>query len=131
MSLIIHIISYKLLNLTSYLRRSDLEHKLKVLVGAFVIMIFFGIGLYFFYYIFDYLAGLHDIGYLLIDKIMSLGFLAIFIMLIISNIVTSISTLYHSHETTIYFSTPISHLQVFTVRFIDNTLYSTWGVILL
>ncbi|MCD6163699.1 MAG: hypothetical protein J7K40_14960 [candidate division Zixibacteria bacterium] len=94
-------------------------------------MVFFSTALYFFYYIFNYLSGLHDIGYLLMDKILSIGFLAIFIMLVISNIVTAISTLYRSHETANYFSTPASHLEIFTVRFIDNILYSTWGVLLL
>jgi len=117
--------------MTSYLRESDLERKLRFYTGAFVMMIFFAAALYFFYYIFDYLAGLQDIGFLLIDKIMSIGFLAIFIMLIISNIITSISTLYRSDETVFYFSTPVSHLKVFAIRFFDNVMYSTWGVLLL
>lgn len=131
MTLIIHIIKYKLLNLTSCFRKSNLESKLRVSTGLFVIMLFFGMGLGFFYYIFDYLAGLQDIGFLLMDKVLSIGFLAIFIMLVISNIVTAISTLYRSHETASYFSTPVSHLKVFTVRFVDNVIYSTWGVALL
>jgi len=131
MTLIIHIFKYKLLNLTSYFRKSDLESKLRILTGLFVIMLFFSMALGFFYYIFDYLAGLQDIGFLLMDKVLSIGFLAIFIMLVISNIVTAISTLYRSHETASFLSTPVSHLQVFTVRFFDNVMYSTWGVALL
>jgi len=131
MTLIIHIIKYKLLNLTSCFRKSNLESKLRVSTGLFVIMLFFGMGLGFFYYIFNYLAGLQDIGFLLMDKVLSIGFLAIFMMLVISNIVTAISTLYRSHETASYFSTPVSHLKVFAVRFVDNVIYSTWGVALL
>ncbi len=126
-----HVINYKLINMTSYLRESDLERKLRFYTGALVMLIFFGAGLYFFYYMFNYLAGLQDIGYLLIDKIMSIGFLAIFIMLAISNIITSISTLYRSNETIFYFSTPMPHLKVFAIRFFDNVMYSTWGVLLL
>jgi len=126
-----NILRYKFLNLTAYWRRSDFERRLKILVGAFVLLLFFFGSFYFFSYIFNYLSGLRDIGYLLIDKIMSIGFMAILIMLIISNIVTAVSTLYRSSETAFYFSTPLSHLKVFAARFIDNMLYSTWGVVLL
>jgi len=52
-------------------------------------------------------------------------------MLIISNIVTSISTLYRSRETAYLLSTPVGHKSVFTVKFIDNIFFSTWAVLLL
>lgn len=104
---------------------------MKIVVGAFVISCFFGGSFFFFYRIFNYLSGLQDIGLLLINKIITLGFLAIFIMLIISNIVTSITTLYRSRETAHLISTPIPHKDVFTVKFIDNVLFSTWAVLLL
>jgi ABC-2 type transport system permease protein len=65
------------------------------------------------------------------NKIMSLGFLAIFVMLTISNLVTAISTLYRSPETTFLLSTPASFRQVFTVKFVDNMVFSTWAVLLL
>ncbi|UCC78575.1 MAG: hypothetical protein JSW64_09855 [Candidatus Zixiibacteriota bacterium] len=104
---------------------------MKIIVGLFVISCFFGGSYFFFYRIFNYLGGLQDIGLLLINKIISLGFLAIFIMLIISNIVTSITTLYRSNETAFLISTPASHNDVFTVKFIDNIFFSTWAVLLL
>ncbi len=94
MYLIRHIFEYKYLSLTSYLRETDLERKLRLYTGAFIMMLFFSGALYFFHYMFNYLAGLQDIGFLLIDKILSIAFLAIFIMLFISNIITAISTLY-------------------------------------
>ena len=131
MNLIKHVISFKLINMTSYLRESDVERKLRFYTGAFVMMVFFAGSLYFFTYMFNYLAGLQDIGILLIDKIMSIGFLAIMIMLVISNIITAVSTFYRSEETSFYFATPVSYIKVFTIRFIDNVMYSTWGVMLL
>lgn len=126
-----HILNYKLLNLVAYLHQADLERKIRFIVSSIVVILFFSGGLYFFYYMFDYLSGLYDIGFLLMDKVISIGFLAIFVMLVISNIVTAISTLYRSPETAYYFSTPVSHLKVFTIRFFDNIIYSTWGVLLL
>jgi len=104
---------------------------MKIIVGLFVISCFFGGSFFFFYRIFNYLSGLQDIGLLLINKIISLGFLAIFIMLVISNIVTSITTLYRSRETSFLISTPASHNDVFAVKFIDNIFFSTWAVLLL
>jgi ABC-2 type transport system permease protein len=92
---------------------------------------FFSGSLLFFYRVFDYLASLMDIGFLLMNKIISLGFLAIFIMLVISNLVTAITTLYRSQETAYLLSTPATYRQVFTVKFIDNMVFSTWAVLLL
>lgn len=131
MLIIKHILSYKFLNLVAYLHQADLERKMRFIVSSIIMMLFFTGGLYFFYYIFNYLSGLYDIGFLLMDKVISIGFLAIFVMLIISNIVTAISTMYRSPETAYYLSTPVSHLKVFAVRFFDNIIYSTWGVLLL
>ncbi len=127
----VHIIHYKTVAARSFFRGLDGERFLKALVGLFVVSCFFGGSFFFFYRIFDYLGGLRDIGYLLMNKIIALGFLAIFVVLIISNIVTSISTLYRSRETAFLLSTPTSHLEVFTVKFIDNIFFSTWAVLLL
>jgi ABC-2 type transport system permease protein len=107
------------------------ERLLKMLVGIVVLACFFAGSLFFFYRVFDYLAGLMDIGFLLMNKIISLGFLAIFVMLIISNLVTSISTLYRSPETSFLLSTPATYRQVFTVKFVDNMVFSTWAVLIL
>jgi ABC-2 type transport system permease protein len=131
MSLISHIIKYKLINLIAYFRQTDLETRTRAIVGILVMFAFFAGGLYFFWYVFDYLSHIREIGLMLMDKVLSLAFLAIFVMLIISNIVTAISTLYRSNETTFYLAMPISHLELFTVRFFDNLLYSTWGVMIL
>ncbi len=87
---------YKTVSARSFLRNLDFEVVTKILVGLFVVSCFFTGSLFFFYRIFSYLGGLRDIGFLLMNKLVSLGFLAIFMMLVISNIVTSISTLYRS-----------------------------------
>jgi ABC-2 type transport system permease protein len=131
MSIISHIIKYKIINLTAYFRQADLEQRLRAIIAIVVMLIFFAGGLYFFWYLFHYLSLIREIGLMLMDKVISLAFLAIFAMLIISNVVTAISTLYRSAETTFYLAMPVSHLEVFTVRFFDNLLYSTWGVMIL
>ncbi len=122
---------YKTVSARSSLRNFDLEKVMKILVGLFVMSCFFTGSLFFFYRVFSYLGGLRDIGFLLMNKLVALGFLAIFMMLVISNIVTSISTLYRSRETTFLLSTPTAYRKVFTVKFIDNIFFSTWAVLLL
>jgi ABC-2 type transport system permease protein len=131
MAQIPHILKYKLICLISFFRQADLDRRLRGVVGIFVMLLFFVGGLYFFWYVFTYLSRVQEIGFMLMDKIVSLGFLAIFVMLIVSNIVTAISTLYRSSETAFYFSLPVDYIKVFTVRFIDNLAYSTWGVLIL
>lgn len=122
---------YKTVSARSFMGNLNVEIVMKILVGLFVVTCFFTGSLFFFYRIFNYLGGLRDIGILLMNKLVSLGFLAIFMMLVISNIVTSISTLYRSRETSFLLSTPTSHQKVFTVKFIDNIFFSTWAVLLL
>ncbi|MEE9553735.1 MAG: hypothetical protein V3W18_05505 [candidate division Zixibacteria bacterium] len=127
----LHILHYKTISARSFLLNLNAEKATKIIVGIFVLTCFFGGSFFFFYRVFDYLGSLQDIGVLLMNKLVSLGFLAIFVMLVISNIVTSISTLYRSRETAFLLSTPVSHQQVFTVKFVDNIFYSTWAVMLL
>lgn len=122
---------YKTVSARSSLRNFDLEKVMKILVGLFVMSCFFTGSLFFFYRVFSYLSGLRDIGFLLMNKLVALGFLAIFMMLVISNIVTSISTLYRSRETAFLLSTPTAYRKVFTVKFIDNIFFSTWAMLLL
>lgn len=127
----LHIMHYKTVSARSFLRNLNTETVMKILVGLFVVSCFFTGSLFFFYKIFSYLSGLRDIGFLLMNKLVSLGFLAIFVMLVISNIVTSISTLYRSRETAFLLSTPTAYQKVFTVKFVDNIFFSTWAVFLL
>jgi ABC-2 type transport system permease protein len=127
----LHILHYKTVAISSHFKHISGEQFLKAIVGILVMTCFFAGGLFLFYRVFSYLTGLMDIGFLLMNKIISLGFLAIFVMLVISNLVTSISTLYRSPETTYLLTTPASYRQVFTVKFIDNMIFSTWAVMLM
>jgi len=126
-----HILHYKTVSAKSFFTNLNFEKITRIVVGLFVLSCFFAGSFIFFYKVFNYLGGLQDIGVLLMNKLVSLGFLAIFAMLIISNIVTSISTLYRSRETAFLLSTPAAYTHVFTVKFIDNIIYSTWAVMLL
>ncbi len=103
------------------------EHWAKVIVAIVVIGLFFWGAYEIFYSIFDYLTTVRDIGLVLNDRIISIGFLAFFAMLVVSNLVSSISTLFRSTETEYLMSTPLAYNQVFWARFLDNFFYSSWA----
>jgi len=97
-----------------------------------VILSAFAIGSYFFFRrIFFYLGQVQDIGMLLMDRAMAIGFMVFLFMLVVSNLVTSISTLYRSKEVAFLLSTPLSWRGVFTVKFMDNLFYSSWAILLI
>ena len=107
--------------------RKGLEHWSKIIVAVIVIGLFFTGAYELFYRVFAYLKNSSEIGTVLIDRLISIGFLAFFTMLIVSNLVSSISTLFRSTETTYLMTTPLSHSDVFWTRFIDNFFYSSWA----
>jgi len=81
--------------------------------------------------IFRYVVNLEDIGFLLIERLVSTGFLFFFFMLIFSSFVTALATLFRSSETEYLFSTPITDLQLFTGKFIDILVYSSWAILVM
>lgn len=86
---------------------------------------------FFYDFIFKYVASLQEIGFLLIDRLVSTGFLAFFVMLVISSFVAAIATMFRSEETEFLFSTPLSELDLFISRFIDTIVYSSWAILVM
>jgi len=121
----------KFMLLIRLIMQKGFEHWAKTSVAVFVIGGFF-YGVYFiFYKIFKYLTSVQDIGYALSDRLISLGFLAFFTMLLISNIISSISTLFRSRETRYLMATPLNKNQVFWVRFMNNFFFSSWATLVI
>ncbi len=99
---------------------------------AAVILSIFTLGSYlFFRHIFSYLGQIQDIGVLLVDRVMAIGFMVFLFMLVVSNLITSISTIYRSREVSFLLSTPLGWRDVFTVKFMDNLFYSSWAILLI
>ncbi len=81
--------------------------------------------------IFSYVTGLEEIGFLLIERLLSTGFLAFFLMLIVSSFVAVIAVMFRSDETEYLFSTPISALELFSSRFFDTAVFSSWAILVM
>jgi ABC-2 type transport system permease protein len=109
------------------LMRKGFEHWAKVIVAFVVVGLFFTVIFLMFNKVFGFLLDQRDIGPVMIDRLIAIGFLAFFSMLVISNIISSISTLFRSVEANYLMSTPLAHSQVFWSRFVDNFFYSSWA----
>ncbi len=108
-----------------------IEKMAKVIVGLLVIGIFFLGAFALFHRFFSYLVHVQDIGVLLIDKLVGIGFLAFFLMLVMSNLITSIGSLYNSEEAAFLMTSPLEHRQVFWVKFIDTLFFSSWATLII
>lgn len=97
-------------------------------VAVFVMASLFVVGDYlFFHRILAYFNELPlDVGEILIVQILNLLCLTIFSMLVFSNIVAAISTLYMSRDLDFIISSPIPIRAVFLSKFILTTYNSSW-----
>lgn len=84
-----------------------------------------------FHFVFEYFLGLEQIGRILLERIFQLGWNTIFLLLIISNIITAFSTLYRSDEVKYILTNPVSFRTLFHIKFVDNLVYSSWALALL
>jgi len=125
------ILKYKIRNGRRGLFAPQPENLLRLGVNLLAGVLLFAGAYWFFHYIFTYLQGLHEIGSLLMDKVVSLAMLTFFMMLALSNLVISFSTLFKSKQTELLLSFPTRHLNSFVARFIDNCIYSTWAFLFL
>jgi len=108
-----------------------LERMAKVIVGILVVVIFF-IGAYLlFHRVFSYLVDVQDIGVMLIDKLVGIGLLAFFLMLTISNLITSIGSQYNSKEAAFLMTSPLEFREVFWVKFIDTLFFASWATLVI
>ena len=100
-------------------------------VLAVLLVMIFAAYQFFYNLIFRYVANLEDIGYLLIDRLVSVGFLVFFFLLVISSFILSLSSLFKSDETEYLFSTPASMIELFTSKYFDIIIFSSWAILIM
>ena len=71
-----------------------------------------------------------ELGIILSLKVYQMAWILIFIMLIFSSMVSSISSIYLSEDNEIVFSAPISTVNLFFMRYISGTIYTSWMMII-
>lgn len=79
----------------------------------------------------QFLLGQGELGRLLLNRLFYLGWTIIFYLLIISNIITALSTLYRSPEVSFLLTKPVHHTQIFHAKLFENLVYSSWAILVL
>ncbi len=113
------------------------ESKLKVaVVGISAVVLWIG-GFILFYFGFDFLkqqgadilggADAFIIGRVLMARLLAVFAMALFFMLIFSNVLISFSTLYKAHEVKYLVHSPIRYSDYFLARFTEIVSFSSWA----
>ncbi len=76
-------------------------------------------------------SQLQTLGEIVTVQIISLLFLAVFMMLVFSNVLVAFTTLYRSAEVEYLFSSPLRFSELFTARFVECIVFSSWAIIFL
>ena len=71
-----------------------------------------------------------ELGIILSLKIFQMAWILIFIMLIFSSMVSSISSIYLSQDNEIVYSAPIKTVELFFMRYISGTIYTSWMMVI-
>ena len=112
-------------------KKVNKQHILRTLFLGFITFLFL-IGVYvLFYRVLSHFNSIPIFGPVLIMKLLSMVFLTFFSMLIFSNIIVSISTIYLSDDINLLMSMPVSNSTVFSVKFFETLISSSWMVILM
>ncbi len=112
------------------LKSTQSIRKSNIVVYSIVFSIFL-IGTFFFFFrIFVFLAPIEVIGTIIADKLISYSFFIFTLLLFMSNGITALSTLYHSHELDYLYSTPLQPFDIFSLKLIENIFYSSWATLI-
>jgi len=116
------------------------QSKLKVgVVTVFVLALWLGI-FCLFYEAFGYMRrfnpgglglDMQTVGEIVTVRIIALLFLAVFLMLTFSNVLIALTTFYRSAEVEFLLSSPLRLRELFTVKFSECVLFSSWAILFL
>lgn len=114
-------------NLVSGIKR---EPVLKIIFVSLTSLLLF-VGLFASLYLgLRYLEDSSPFGPFLTSKALSFFFMTLFVMLVFSNIINSCFTLYNSKENEYLFSLPLDHREIFSHKFLESILLTSWAFII-
>lgn len=131
MSEFIHILSYKLksnLKLTVDLSLQGIVKNL----GSFLLYGAFAFGAFALTYnIIEYLLEEARVGMFLLHRFLSMLLFVFFVTVNLGNVIVSYSTLYKSKEVLYLLTKPVSYVNIFMMKFLDNFFYSSTTLFLI
>jgi len=83
-----------------------------------------------FYKVLVYFKSIEILGEILLAKLMAVFFLTFFLMLTVSNIITSLSTYFLSEDNRLILSVPVSTDKVYLSKYLITLGHSSWMVLL-
>ena len=78
-----------------------------------------------------YFRGAEGIGDLLAGKLLGIAFLTFLLILLLSNIITSLSTFFLSRDLELLLASPADPVEVYGARLVESLVNSSWMVLLL
>lgn len=125
------LLKYRYLMLRNNLVAQKRGKAVKLVLVACFGTLFLSLEYLFFLKVFSYFANLPlDIGSLLIIQMFNMIFLTFFSMLVFSNIITSLSTVYLSQDLELLMALPIKVTNIFILKFIQTIINSSWIIFL-
>jgi ABC-2 type transport system permease protein len=129
MNEIITLLSAKIRSYKNTSQRAEKRRILRSLV-FFTIALLFWLGTFFiFFKVLSYFSSIEVIGTLLSSKLLSMVFLTFFSLLIFSNVITALSTVFLSDDLQLLNALPLSRPQFYAARFIETIVNSSWTVL--
>lgn len=83
------------------------------------------------YRVLKYFRGVDEIGGLLASKVLSVSLLAFLLILLLSNLVTSLSTYFLARDLDLVVAAPVDWLRFYLAKLLETLLHSSWMVLLM
>jgi ABC-2 type transport system permease protein len=109
--------------------RSDAT-PLRITVLGFVAIAFWGLLFGIVYRVLAYFRATEGFGDVLAAKLLGMILLALLSILLISNVITALSAFFLSRDLELLAAAPIDGLRLYTVRFVETIVNSSWMVVL-
>jgi ABC-2 type transport system permease protein len=111
-------------------QQRDSRHSKLLLVGG-VALLFWGIVFGVLYRVLIYFRGVEEIGPLLAGKLLSLVLLSFLAILLLSNVITSLSSFFLAKDLDLLVSAPVDWLQLYLAKLTETLVHSSWMVALM
>lgn len=110
-------------------RQRDRGGRLRALILSILVVLFWTGAFWLFYRVLDYFHTVPDLGPILSQKLLHIVFLTFFAILLFSNVVTGLSTFFLSRDLLLLIPAPVTPAQLFTAKFIETLVDSSWMVL--
>ncbi|CAN5893071.1 hypothetical protein BH23GEM9_BH23GEM9_02410 [soil metagenome] len=103
----------------------------RVLIMGLVGLVFFAIVFGIIYRVLGHFRATPGVGDLLAGKLLALILLAFMSILLLSNIITALSSFFLARDLELLAAAPVDSLRVYTARFIETLINSSWMMLIL